>query len=746
MDVHAIDFELVRPGPAHNQLLSPLTEYIALCGDHEPHALRFPFEHEDYLLRLETMRYVSGDQWSYDAAVNDVAKNLAATLGTVPSLVSSLSESSARGAGLTHLRLKFSASELALLPFEIMRTPPGVAGTGDFLALQNAGKIVITREQRSTPNRSFGWPWPPRILCAIAGPRGSSIPTDLALSHIQALRQALSPFTYAFDDSDHRRRALSPFIDAFDGSDHRRDRQQMEYENLKEKLTVLPNASLRAIRAECTKTAYSHVHILAHGGRITKNEGRSGSRFGLVLHHDQSKDDPVTIDGQALVASLCRDHEGPGPAVVSLASCDSGQQGDVLASGASVGHALHRAGVPLVVASQFPLTMLGSTIFVKTLYQGLLGGEDPRLLLYRLRQDLASANTARHDWASLVAYANFPVDLERDLSVLRHAAANHAMRVAIIQARASLLEPEVFRTQDELDQALADLKKAQKRLPLSDRSKEEALQAAVVNKIESIGALATAEKRRAEIFWHRRCLLYKKNPWLCDKHEGKAASGRPADAPKGKKGHDSQAASEPDKEASKSEEQARKTSIEDQVKDLNEKEQRALYAAMEAYRRGYLLFPGSHWMGLGLFTLSRHLHDKKEIDVDLAHSLRWTLEAARRNEPVDRPLRKWAEVEYFRLKFHVFRSEALPADASDETDLWPNYNAQYFYDEAIRLRRDLGLHAKQINALKRALHHHIDWLEISAAHSEVAKKLCNEPKYFGEVDLGPLAEANSLAD
>ncbi len=34
--IHEVTLELVRPGPPHNQLLSPLTPYMALCGDGSP--------------------------------------------------------------------------------------------------------------------------------------------------------------------------------------------------------------------------------------------------------------------------------------------------------------------------------------------------------------------------------------------------------------------------------------------------------------------------------------------------------------------------------------------------------------------------------------------------------------------------------------------------------------------------------------------------------------------------------------
>ena len=49
--------ELLRGGPPHNQLVSPITEYLALCGDAAPHTLRLPFEQGDLTHRLQLLRY-----------------------------------------------------------------------------------------------------------------------------------------------------------------------------------------------------------------------------------------------------------------------------------------------------------------------------------------------------------------------------------------------------------------------------------------------------------------------------------------------------------------------------------------------------------------------------------------------------------------------------------------------------------------------------------------------------------------
>jgi hypothetical protein len=47
-----VTLELLRHGPAHNQLLSPLTQYLALCGNHPAVTVSAPFEHKQMTARL----------------------------------------------------------------------------------------------------------------------------------------------------------------------------------------------------------------------------------------------------------------------------------------------------------------------------------------------------------------------------------------------------------------------------------------------------------------------------------------------------------------------------------------------------------------------------------------------------------------------------------------------------------------------------------------------------------------------
>ena len=51
-DICSVKLEFLRPGPAHNQLLSPLTPYVAVCGDDGSVTVNMPFEHRELLIRL----------------------------------------------------------------------------------------------------------------------------------------------------------------------------------------------------------------------------------------------------------------------------------------------------------------------------------------------------------------------------------------------------------------------------------------------------------------------------------------------------------------------------------------------------------------------------------------------------------------------------------------------------------------------------------------------------------------------
>lgn len=396
--IQKVKLEFLRPGPAHNQLLSPLTPYIALCGEEGPVTVQMPFEHRQLLMRLRRLRYESDKDPAKDeqrqAEVRDLGEAVGRVLGQIPALLSELGNAAVEAGKLVHLRLSLSAFELGLIPFELAVGVDGFPGSGSPLFLQTRAPISMTREIRRGRPLPVNWNRPPRILFAFAEPDGLYVP---AQSHLQALRSAIEPWV----------KIRSPGM------------TKERVEDVKKILTVLPNATLKQIREACAETEYTHVHILAHGAPL---ESSGDKRYGVALCNDldQSRD---IIDGERLAIALtARDSSGNTkfcPTLVTLATCDSGNIESMLTPGGSIAHELHAAGIPWVIASQFPLWMRASAIAAEVLYQRLLDGNDPRWVIYELRQRLRTDAAGTHDWASIVAYATVPLNFEDQVNAFR---------------------------------------------------------------------------------------------------------------------------------------------------------------------------------------------------------------------------------------------------------------------------------------------------------------------------------------
>ena len=517
--MRTLTLELLRHGPAHNQLLSPLTPYLALCENHPAVTLQMPLEHNQLLHRLGALSYQLGEA-SRGFQLHDTARLLAELLGRIPGLPAAMGRSADsdndNGHGgdaaqeITHLRLVLSASELALLPFELALSPPGCPGSGQPLLLQSQSPVCITRETHRVPETALVWPAETRILCVLASPAGvEPVP---ALAHLLALRQQIEPWVSRPDQ-------------------------------LNQHLQVISHASLEAIEAACAATAFTHVHILAHGCEV--REGYD-TRFGLMLHRAGDPDGEAdVVSGERLASALrktrSRTGDGAGtagsargPAVVTLASCNSGAVGSVAGVGASIAHALHQAGIPLVIASQFPLSFGGSVRMVEALYGGLLWGEDPRSVLVDLRRQLHAEFPASHDWASLTAYSSLPANFSAQLAGAQIQRAMRSIDVALAQAdevvarlpesvqlaplqppprarapkaAAALamaamapppIEPTAKELMDALDQVIARVRAAKQRLQ-STMDRHDAQRTRI------LGLLASTEKREAALA-HQRCL------------------------------------------------------------------------------------------------------------------------------------------------------------------------------------------------------------------------------------------------
>ena len=443
--MRTITLELLRHGPAHNQLLSPLTPYLALCEDHAAVTLQVKLEHRSLLHQLRALSYQLGEE-TRQHQVQVCARFLAELLAQVPGLAAEVNRSGANGHSPQpiHLRLVLSASELALLPFELALAPPAWPGAGQPLLLQPRQPMCITRESRRVAGPALTWPKDTRMLVVLASPSGLPAVPDLA--HLVALRGCLAPWIGNAADRDQH-------------------------------LTVLTDASLLDVQRACARSDFTHVHILAHGGE--RHEGPD-TRYGLMLHDPADPTGPAdVVSGERLASALRpvrqagRGDATPGaahcPAVVTLASCNSGAVGGVTGLGASIAHALHEAGIPLVIASQFPLSFGGSVRMVQTLYDGLLWGDDPRAVLVDLRRQLHAEFPDTADWASLTAYASLPPDFEAALADSQVQRAMTAVNAATRAFEAAVLPDKACppaATQAAIDAAMGLLQGAKARLRL----------------------------------------------------------------------------------------------------------------------------------------------------------------------------------------------------------------------------------------------------------------------------------------
>lgn len=469
--IRNVKLELLRSGPGHNQLLSPLTPYIALCGAEGPVTVNLPFEQRQLLNRLDRLRYAvkgrSIPAQQREAEVREIGEILGRVLGEVPTLISELALARC-GGGLTHLALSMSALELGMVPFEFAIGVDGFPASGSPLFLQSQSPIAITREVRRGKPLPVCWNRPPRILFAYASPEGlPSVPAD---NHLRALRRAIDPWVKWQPDETTRCKEVKSLI------------------------TVLPDATLESIAEACDETEFTHVHILAHGKEY---EQAGDKRYGVALHSDSGLAMDDVVNGERLAIALtttdatgCIRHR---PTVVSLSTCDSGAVDSVITPGGSIAHALHAGGIPWVFASQFPLWIQSSIVAVETLYAGLLRGADPRWVLFELRQRLFAHCDGTHDWAGIVAYASIPENFEQQVAAFWDSQRKRELDVKFHIADQYLIkgaEGKLPERYENLEQ-LCDSIRAEHQYWLSELGDD----AAPKKRAEVLGMYGAAEKR-----------------------------------------------------------------------------------------------------------------------------------------------------------------------------------------------------------------------------------------------------------
>jgi hypothetical protein len=335
------------------------------------------------------------------------------------------------------------------------------------------------------------WPRKPKILFVAATPQGRSIPLE---QHTQVLLKAIWPWLPPFDPGDP----------------HDLEKKVSQF------LTILPNATLEQVEAACSRETFTHIHILAHG---MEDESQPGSPYGLALHGGSNQETAEVVSGTRFASALntpflFAKEENPLrgrtrlPSVVTVAACDSGYISSVVYSNAaSFAHDLHQAGIPFVVASQFPLSFVGSVHMAEVLYENLLWGKDPRSVLHQLRTKLYSLQGAySHDWASVVAYAALPDDLVGQLKEVQYVQARSAAETAMLRLDSFIdlmarSESRTFARHEQIDSHTADLSKELSALFERVDGAAKSMPTDREYATEGIGLLASIEKQKAEAWY-----------------------------------------------------------------------------------------------------------------------------------------------------------------------------------------------------------------------------------------------------
>jgi hypothetical protein len=237
---------------------------------------------------------------------------------------------------------------------------------------------------------------------------------------------------------------------------------------------VLRNVTRKTLAdALCDKSRpVTALHLLCHGTLKRKNV------YGLMLHREKAEDGPDKIDAlefQGLLPSSTTPLR-----LVTLCACEGGDTGTPGHIVGSIAQALHRQGIPAVLASRYPLSVEGSNILSRELYTELLHGQG------NLRKALSNARAQLRrepdctDWASLQLYARAgneaalypfrdlppsPSDTEaprRDLVLICHEAYTKTGTALMPEDAPALFANRTIRKKVLIDQTLALAKPEQR--------------------------------------------------------------------------------------------------------------------------------------------------------------------------------------------------------------------------------------------------------------------------------------------
>lgn len=450
MKLKRLRIEILRTG-GRRAVLEEWRQYIRVVGDRPAVTFNCPVGEAELRRLLVRLRPRRGgmDQADVERAERALVEMGEIAADAVPALERT-------GGAAVEIDLVLNSAEMAAIPFEAVCVH-GVPVFADKTAVAVPIRQVRVRSERAVRP----WPARPRVLFAWSQPDGE-VPFK---RHRGALQAALSDWSETPPGSTRTRLPPSVFVECADAE--------------------LGDIERALADAEAEGRPFTHVHLLAHGGSIA-GEYAGGERFGLALVDG-------VVGAETLTSALVERRASP-PFLISLASCDSGNAGLPFVPGASLAQALHEAGTPVVVGSQYPLTFTGSVTLTRELYGRVLRGEDVRGALHEARVELhGERKKTMWDWVGMVAYARLPADYAEDLVRARLQIALDAMGRAQRWVDELALEggsealvlvyERLLERRDSLDQVLTST----------------ALRPSFEDvRVENLGLIGSAEKRLAE--------------------------------------------------------------------------------------------------------------------------------------------------------------------------------------------------------------------------------------------------------
>ena len=301
-----------------------------------------------------------------------------------------------------HLELLLNPSELALIPFELLLDEKGVPRF-----VKKSGKqLVPTRNFRRVASRHNGKiPIEPRILFAHSKPI-------------------------------HKNYLGLPFPDIPSKSHERYLKQAIRHLDHGQSFKVMPDPTFEEFKKEVLDAAqaghpYTHIHILAHGSLIFDHRSPSNFEYGIAFYSKEPKESAYKATPAQEIRVLFNSlRDDDLPYLVNYMICDGANFTNGYKPDRNPVQATFAAGIPVVLGSQFPLSMKGSEYISRVLYKRLFQGDDIRLILGDIRTSLYQKKEVYgHDWISLVTYINFPSNysfqlldqkLRRQLMLLNH--------------------------------------------------------------------------------------------------------------------------------------------------------------------------------------------------------------------------------------------------------------------------------------------------------------------------------------